>query len=133
MPPNPKKLADLIAGLERFAARKDLDPITRALLVHLEFVTIHPFMDGNGRLSRLLMNHALLSAGLPWVTIRSDERFPFFRSIERAQVDEDAAPFIEFVWHLIRQVVHELEPRARINRNSRRRRRTKRSLPTGDS
>lgn len=133
VPPNPKKLADLIAGLERFAARKDLDPITRALLVHLEFVTIHPFMDGNGRLSRLLMNHSLLSAGLPWVTIRSDERFPFFRSIERAQVDEDAAPFIEFVWHLIRQVVHELEPRARINRNSRRKRRTKKSLPTGDS
>jgi len=71
VPPNPKKIPDLIGALERFAARKDLSPITRALLVHLEFVTIHPFTDGNGRLGRLLMNHALLSAGLPWVTIRS--------------------------------------------------------------
>lgn len=110
VPPNPKKIPDLIGGLERFAASKDLDPITRALLVHLEFVTIHPFMDGNGRLGRLLMNHALLSAGLPWVTIRSDERVPFFRAIERAQVDAEATPFIEFVWHLIRQAVSEVRP-----------------------
>ena len=88
-------------GSRRFAARTDIEPITRALLVHLEFVTIHPFMDGNGRLGRLLMNYALLGAGRPWVTIRSDERIPFFRAIERAQVDDDAAPFIEFVWHLI--------------------------------
>jgi hypothetical protein len=110
VPPNPKKIPDLIGGLERFAAREDLDPITRALLVHLEFVTIHPFMDGNGRLGRLLMNHALLSAGLPWVTIRSDERVPFFRAIEQAQVDAEAAPFIELVWHLIRQAANDLKP-----------------------
>lgn len=103
VPPNPKKIPDLIAGLERFAARVGLDPVTRALLVHLEFVTIHPFLDGNGRLGRLLMNYALLAAGLPWVTIRNDERIPFFRAIERAQVDAEAASFVEFLWHLIRQ------------------------------
>jgi Fic family protein len=97
VPPNPKKIPDLIGGLERFAARDDLDRIARALLVHLEFVTIHPFMDGNGSLGRLLMSHA----GLPWVTIRSDERTPFSKAIEQAQVDDAAMPFIEFVWHLI--------------------------------
>ncbi len=111
VPPNAKKVPDLISGLERFAARSDLDPVTRALLVHLEFVTIHPFMDGNGRIGRLLMNHALLTAGLPWVTIRSDERVPFFKSIEKAQVDEEIGPFVEFLWHLIRQAVRELESR----------------------
>jgi Fic family protein len=113
VPPNPKKIPDLIGGLERFAARKDLDPIARALLVHLEFVTIHPFMDGNGRLGRLLMNYALLSAGLPWVTIRNDERLPFFRAIEQAQVDDRTVRFIEFVWHLIREAARQLEPRRR--------------------
>jgi Fic family protein len=122
VPPNPKKIPDLIGGLERFAARKDLDPITRALLVHLEFVSIHPFMDGNGRLGRLLMNHALLSGGLPWVTIRSDERIPFFKAIEQAQVDGEAGSFIEFVWHLIRQAASELKPRARRRRVRGRRR-----------
>ncbi len=113
VPPNPKKIPDLIAGLERFAARVGLDPVTRALLVHLEFVTIHPFLDGNGRLGRLLMNYALLAAGLPWVTIRNDERIPFFRAIERAQVDAEAASFVEFLWHLIRQAVHDIETRAK--------------------
>jgi Fic family protein len=109
VPPNPKKIPDLIGGLERFAAQDDLDPIARALLVHLEFVTIHPFMDGNGRLGRLLMNYALLAAGLPWVTIRSDERVPFFKAIEQAQVDDVATPFVEFVWHLIQQGLQDLK------------------------
>lgn len=111
VPPNAKKVPDLIGGLERFAARDDLDSVARALLVHLEFVTIHPFMDGNGRIGRLLMNHALLTAGLPWVTIRSDERVPFFKSIEKAQVDDEIGPFVEFLWHPIRQTVRDLESR----------------------
>ncbi len=119
VPPNPKKIPDLIQGLERFAARTDLDAITRALLVHLEFVTIHPFMDGNGRLGRLLMNYALLSGGLPWVTIRSDERVPFFRAIERAQVDGEASSFIEFMWHLIREAVRDIGTRAESQRSRR--------------
>jgi hypothetical protein len=55
------------------------------------------------------MNHVLLSAGLPWVTIRSDERVPFFRAIENAQVDGDAIPFIRFVWQLIQQSATDLQ------------------------
>jgi len=123
VPPNPKKIPDLIGGLERFAARRDLSPIGRALLVHLEFVTIHPFMDGNGRLGRLLMNHVLLSAGLPWVTIRSDERVPFFKAIEHAQVDGDAVPFIRFVWHLIQQSTMDLSRKQSGGKSTRKTRR----------
>jgi Fic family protein len=108
VPPNPKKIPDLIDGFEKFIDRDDLPRLARALLTHLEFVTIHPFLDGNGRLGRLLMNHALLSSGFPWVTVRSDERVPFFRSIERAQVDGDAEPFVQFLWHLIGQSIKEL-------------------------
>ena len=108
VPPNYKKIDDLISGLVTFAARTDVAAITRALLVHLEFVTVHPFYDGNGRLGRLLMNLVLLSAGYPWVTIRSDERIPFFSSIERAQVEDDTRPFIEFLWHLIRRATADL-------------------------
>jgi hypothetical protein len=120
VPPNPKRVPDLIGALERFASREDVDPITRALLVHLEFVTIHPFMDGNGRLGRLLMNHAFLTAGLPWVTIRNDERLPFFRAIEQAQVDDNTEPFIDRLWHLIRQSVASLRPRSNRARALRR-------------
>jgi hypothetical protein len=108
VPPNPKKIPDLIGGFERFIAREDLNPLARAMLTQLEFVTIHPFLDGNGRLGRLLMNHSLLSSGYPWVTVRSDERMPFFQSIERAQVGGDAVPFAQFLWHLVRQSVKEI-------------------------
>jgi len=118
--PNPVKLSDLMLGLEQFVGRSDVDPIARAMLVHLEFVTIHPFYDGNGRLGRLLMNLSLLSDGFPWVTIRADERVPFFRAIERAQVDGDTAPFIGFLWKLLR---HGSEDLAAGQRTSRRRRR----------
>jgi hypothetical protein len=108
VPPNYVKVPELMRGLDEFAARTDLDPIQRTLLVHLEFVTIHPFHDGNGRIGRLLGNLSLLSSGLPWVTIRADERMPFFRSIEQAQVFNNTVPFISFIWHLIKQSVSEL-------------------------
>jgi Fic family protein len=129
VPPNPRKIRDLIDGLEVFAARQDIDAVTRALIVHLEFVTIHPFLDGNGRLGRLLMNIALLSGGLPWVTVRADERAPFFKSIETAQVDAFAEPYVRFLWHQMQQAIHDLE-----NRRTHRIRREKKpnQLAAGD-
>lgn len=119
VPPNAKKIDDLMVGLENLAAREDIPAVTRALLVHLEFVTIHPFFDGNGRLGRLLMNLVLVSAGHPWVTIRADERVPFFRSIEGAQVDNDSSPYVEFLWHLIRLATAEVAVTARTGRRAR--------------
>ena len=122
VPPNPRKLHDLLTGLERYAADAAGDSVessaVRALVLHLEFVTIHPFLDGNGRLGRLLMNLELLRAGLPWVTVRADERIPFFKAIERAQVDGDVQPFAAFLGHLIRSATTELanRPRARARR-----------------
>jgi hypothetical protein len=109
VPPNPRKIRDLIDGLEACAGRKDVDRVTRALIVHLEFVTIHPFLDGNGRLGRLLMNVVLLSGGLPWVTVRSDERVPFFKSIEAAQVDDLTEPYARYLGHQIRHAIRDLE------------------------
>lgn len=71
------------------------------------------------------MNHVLLSAGMPWVTIRSDERTPFFKAIEQAQVDGDAVPFIRFVWHLIRQSVLDLDTKQHGSKHAGRTRRPK--------
>lgn len=105
-PPAHGKVPSLIRGMSEFAARPDLRPLTRAVLTHLEFVTIHPFLDGNGRLGRLLMNYALLEAGYPWVTIRSDEKHPYFQALERAQVDGEIETLGEFLAVHIRQAAN---------------------------
>lgn len=101
-----------MAGLSEFAARPGLHPLTRAVLLHLEFVTVHPFLDGNGRLGRLLMNYALLGAGYPWVTIRSDEKRPYFQALERAQVDGEVETLGEFLAVHIRQAVDAMKTAA---------------------
>jgi Fic family protein len=116
VPPNHKKVPDLFKGFEQLMSDTTLPPITRALLCHLEFVTIHPFADGNGRLGRLLMNHVLLVAGYPWVTIRADERIPFFKSIEQAQLGGSVETFAQFLWHLIELSSQDLPAKQRGRR-----------------
>lgn len=97
VPPSAEKVpqlmhqyAELINGWERPA-------VARAALAHLDFVAIHPFPDGNGRIARILMNLALMTAGLPWATIRTDDRLEYFRTLETATVDGDPRPFARFV------------------------------------
>ena len=57
VPPPPQQVADLLADLERFihAPDPDLPPLVRIALIHAQFETIHPFLDGNGRIGRLLI------------------------------------------------------------------------------
>ena len=57
VPPPPERVAALLADLERFIhqARPKLPPLVRVALVHAQFETIHPFLDGNGRIGRLLI------------------------------------------------------------------------------
>lgn len=57
VPPPPQQVADLLTDLERFihASDSDLPPLARVALIHAQFETIHPFLDGNGRIGRLLI------------------------------------------------------------------------------
>lgn len=67
----------------------EVGPLTRAILTHWGFVHIHPFMDGNGRLARLLMNYQLAGSGLPWITIRAEQRAAYFAALMRAHIEDD--------------------------------------------
>ena len=66
VPPPPQQMADLLSHLERFihAADTDLPPLVRVALIHAQFETIHPFLDGNGRIGRLLIGALLEHWGL---------------------------------------------------------------------
>lgn len=64
VPPSPEHMAPLVDGLIRMAnASDDVPPLIKAALVSFGFVFIHPFMDGNGRVSRLLAHHCLHAKG----------------------------------------------------------------------
>ena len=64
---------------------KDLHPVLLASEVHFRFVSIHPFIDGNGRTARLLMNLILLHYGYPQAVIKMTNRAEYILSIEKAQ------------------------------------------------
>lgn len=73
----------------------------RAVLGHFVFVYTHPYMDGNGRMGRLLMNAMLTSAGYPWTVIPVEQRDAYLTALESASVDQDILPFAEFISSLV--------------------------------
>lgn len=66
VPPNIEDLSNTLQDLERFInePQVEMDPIVRAALVHYQFETAHPFLDGNGRLGRLLITLMLINDGV---------------------------------------------------------------------
>jgi len=76
--------------------KKVLHPVELAALVHLKFVTIHPFTDGNGRLSRLMMNFVLKDNSFPLLNIPYTKRTGYYNALERSQVNGDGNTFIQW-------------------------------------
>ena len=98
IPPIPVELdAELKEFFDWYNKNKDkLNPVELAALVHLKFVTIHPFADGNGRISRLMMNFVLHKNRYPMLDIPYLKRSSYYTSLERSQVKKDASPFINW-------------------------------------
>lgn len=69
VPPSHEKVPELMVSSES-SINKIKNPIVKSILAHYFFVTIHPYVDGNGRTARLLMNYLLLTTGYLWITIR---------------------------------------------------------------
>ena len=76
---------------------QNLHPIERAAMVHVIFVGIHPFIDGNGRTSRLLLNLELMKNGYPPVVIRTENRFKYYSALDKVHTTGDNKDFIEIV------------------------------------
>ncbi|MCX6710979.1 MAG: Fic family protein [Candidatus Woesearchaeota archaeon] len=71
-----------------------INPVLMAALVHLKFVSIHPFSDGNGRISRLMMNHTLNNFGYPMLNIEYANRSAYYTALERSQTRSKEETFM---------------------------------------
>jgi fido (protein-threonine AMPylation protein) len=75
----------------------EAEPAVRAVLGHWLFGYIHPYMDGNGRMARFLMNAMLASGGYPWTVVRVEDRGRYLRALDSASIDLNVEPFALFL------------------------------------
>ena len=98
LPPQPYLLQDLMEEYFRFynQEKDKLHPVVLAAKMHERLVTIHPFIDGNGRTSRLIMNLILLQYGFPLAIIGGDydSRMAYYDALEKAQTENNKEDFI---------------------------------------
>jgi Fic family protein len=80
----PALMGDLISWLRSLESDSKLHPVEIAAELHYKFVCIHPFDDGNGRISRLIMNYVLLKYGFPPVIIKSYDKKRYLKSLHQA-------------------------------------------------
>ena len=78
------------------------EPGVRAVLGHWLFGYVHPYPDGNGRMTRFLMNAMLASGGYPWTVIRVEDRTAYLSALDRASIDTDIGPFAQFIAERVR-------------------------------
>ncbi len=74
--------------------KQSMDPVLLACLMHFRFVSIHPFSDGNGRISRLVMNYILYKNNYPMFDIPFIIRKYYYNALERANLKEDDMIFV---------------------------------------
>lgn len=85
--PNPVKVPNMMeAFIEWVVTSTNLHPVELAAEAHYQLVTIHPFVDGNGRTARLLMNLILMQNGYPPAIIRTRDRLKYIGGLEKAQL-----------------------------------------------
>jgi Fic family protein len=98
-PPSPVEVYPMLREFFRWydRAKKSLHPVELAAAVHLRFVTVHPFYDGNGRVSRLLMNFVLKKNGYPLLNIPYGDRNSYYNALERSQAKDAERVFIQWL------------------------------------
>lgn len=95
----PELMQEFVNGLPEL--RKKLHPVEYAAMAHQDFVFIHPFVDGNGRVARLLMNLILLQAGYNIAVIPPILRQEYIRVLEKAHQDDK--DFITFIARTVKE------------------------------
>lgn len=92
----PAKMNDLMDWFNSSIKKRTLHPVEQAALLHYKFICIHPFDDGNGRLSRILMNLTLMKFGFPPVIIKTQEKEIYYRALQQAD-GGDSSFFVDYI------------------------------------
>ena len=100
VPPQAEAVRDLMPALFELLEAED-DPAVRVVLGHFVFVYIHPYMDGNGRMGRFLMNTMLAAGGYPWTVLPVQKRAEYMAALEQASVSQNIVPFAGFLGELV--------------------------------
>jgi Fic family protein len=95
--PNAAKIPFLMVDFMQWLHKADEHPVIVAALAHYKLVTIHPFIDGNGRTARLLMNLLLLQCGYPLAIIQKEQRSEYINAIEHARSTDDFNAFYDVI------------------------------------
>lgn len=111
--PNPLKVPKLMSEFISWIHSSAINPCVRAVDAHFKLVSIHPFVDGNGRTARLLMNMILMQAGYPPAIIRKEDRKRYINSIEKAQLGGSLSEYYSVMYEAINRsfdvYIHALE------------------------
>jgi len=90
--------------------KSKLHPFELAIVFSMKLVSIHPFVDGNGRISRLLMNFLLKKKDYPWINIYMKQRSEYLKAVRRAN-DEQYKSIIEFSINSLKENLESFEMR----------------------
>lgn len=104
VPPSPEGVRDAMPTFFELL-REEREPAACVVLGHFVLVYIHPYMDGNGRMGRFLMNTMLASGGYPWTVVPVEARDDYLSALEQASVQENVRPFAEFIGRLVENVI----------------------------
>src|SRR3989338_2527119 len=96
--PNALKVPELMANFIAWLKSADGHPVDVASKAHFDLVSIHPFVDGNGRTARLLMNLLLLQEGYPPALIRKEDRRIYINAVEKGQLTGNMDDFYQVIY-----------------------------------
>jgi hypothetical protein len=102
VPPNSEAVRDAMLVFFEMLSEES-EPSVRVVLGHFIFVYIHPYMDGNGRIGRFLMNVMLAAGGYPWTVVPLERRDPYMAALEESSVRQNIVPFAEFLALLVKE------------------------------
>jgi Fic family protein len=99
--PDPIKISDMMNGFLQWLHTVDDKIVKIAADAHLKLVMIHPFVDGNGRTARLLMDLLLMQKGFPPAIIKVENRLDYIKSISKAELSGDCSDYYKIIFKAI--------------------------------